>query len=179
MFAYGRDSSEAGSELMSQRKSLPANENVHDNVGEVVDPVNEGDKFLVTINDRKSIVSVDEDELIERQVQGDDIMILSLMKQTERLSVSATPKKAKSSQPVIDDKYEEDKEEANPSRPAQKIPSSDLPDNVHRDADVYAQFGSISGRNALMSISPYKHRESRMGTANKSKVDASDQKALL
>lgn len=65
---------------MSQRKSLPANENVHENVGEVVDPVNEGDKFLVTINDRKSIVSVDEDELIERQVQGDDIMILSLMK---------------------------------------------------------------------------------------------------
>lgn len=57
-------------------------------------------------------------------------------------------------------------------------PPSDLPDNVHRDADVYAQFGSISGRNALMSISPYKHRESRIGTANKSKVDASDQKAL-
>ena len=69
------------------------NQDVSGHVGEVVNPVEAGDKYLVTINDRKSIVSVDEDELLQRQVEGDDIMILSLMKQTERLSVSATPKK--------------------------------------------------------------------------------------
>lgn len=46
---------------------------------------------MVRINDHESIVSIDDDELQSRQVEGDDIMILALLRQTKRLSV--TPSK--------------------------------------------------------------------------------------
>ena len=46
----------------------------------------EGARVLVQINDQQSVVSLDEDELMKKQAEGEDIMILSLMRQTERLS---------------------------------------------------------------------------------------------
>ena len=47
-----------------------------------------GDKLLVQVNDHQSVVSMDSNEIVKKQVEGDEIMILSLMRQTERLSVS-------------------------------------------------------------------------------------------
>ena len=54
----------------------------------------EGARVLVQINDQQSVVSLDEDELMKKQAEGEDIMILSLMRQTERLSFrNMTPSK--------------------------------------------------------------------------------------
>ena len=54
----------------------------------------EGARVLVQINDQLSVVSLDEDELMKKQAEGEDIMILSLMRQTERLSFrNMTPSK--------------------------------------------------------------------------------------
>ena len=52
-----------------------------------------------------------------------------------------------------------------------------------QDKDVYAVPLGLRGRNPLMSISPYKYRESHLGTANKSAAAyvgaQSDRESLL
>ena len=51
----------------------------------------EGDRYLVKLNDHESIVSLDDDELREKQIEGSEVMICALIRQTERLSM--TPSK--------------------------------------------------------------------------------------
>ena len=44
------------------------------------DVIENGDKVLVQIEDHQSIVSIDEEELAQKQADGENIMILALMK---------------------------------------------------------------------------------------------------